>query len=487
MQIKNEIRRQILTGELVHGQKLPSERTLAAQLNVHRNTVIKAYQELISEALVESSISPRGYFVTYSQNIDFKRITRFSGNTYPGALSFMLKEEYLQMDNLFSDLFYDKNMSNSSETMISMAADIISPKLYPRKQLNQILSQMSSSNSFDWFGFCPSQGLPQLISSVQTLLEQRLIYASLKEIQIVSETYEALQFSAKIFLSAYDTVIVEEPICPDMLQIFQSMGVNVVTVPMDENGMKTEYLENLITKYRPKLIYTIPTFHFPTSSVMSLSRRYELLELSYKYDVPIIEEDCDSVLCYDGISIPSLKSLDTMGNVIYIGSFIATICPGIRTAYMVAPEKITKRLTMLMDNTQIFVNPLGQYLSSEFINRGYIYDNIQTLCEFGKTNRDCLCQALKAQQDIAYEFEIPRGGTTLWCRVRESFNPQALLYKAHEEGISYMPGNLFFPFRSKGDDYLRLCYGNVTPSEIREGVLRLSNAIRAVRYEKQLP
>ena len=481
MQIKNIIKKQILSGELVSGFKLPPERELAKETGVHRNTIIRAYEELIKEELITSSVSPRGYFVTYSQQKEYKKVTGFSSRKYPGALSYMLKDEYLQMDSLFSELFYNDGLALSEQKVISLAADIITKDLYPREHLNEIVRELSRAGGFDWYGFSPAQGLPELIASIQGLLKRRNIHATSKEIQVVSETYEAIQFAAKIFLSSRDTIIAEEPISPDMLQAFQFMDVNVITIPMDEDGMETRYLEGLIVKYRPKLIYTIPTFHFPTSSVLSLSRRYELLELSYKYDIPIIEEDCDSVIRYEGTPVPSLKALDTMGNVIYINSFIATICPGIRTAYMVAPEKITQKLSMIMENTQIFLSPLNQYIASQFISRGYIYDSIEKICQFGRQNRDLLCRTLTDTEDIDYRFTVPKGGTSLWCCINENINPKRLLCKAHELGVSYMPGNLFFPFRSKGDNLVRLCYGNVSPDELTEGIERLSEAVRASR------
>ena len=467
MQIKNIIKKQILSGELVSGFKLPPERELAKETGVHRNTIIRAYEELIKEELITSSVSPRGYFVTYSQQKEYKKVTGFSSRKYPGALSYMLKDEYLQMDSLFSELFYNDGLAKSEQKVISLAADIITKDLYPREHLNEIVRELSRAGGFDWYGFSPAQGLPELIASIQGLLKRRNIHATSKEIQVVSETYEAIQFAAKIFLSSRDTIIAEEPISPDMLQAFQFM--------------ETRYLEGLIVKYRPKLIYTIPTFHFPTSSVLSLSRRYELLELSYKYDIPIIEEDCDSVIRYEGTPVPSLKALDTMGNVIYINSFIATICPGIRTAYMVAPEKITQKLSMIMENTQIFLSPLNQYIASQFISRGYIYDSIEKICQFGRQNRDLLCRTLTDTEDIDYRFTVPKGGTSLWCCINENINPKRLLCKAHELGVSYMPGNLFFPFRSKGDNLVRLCYGNVSPDELTEGIERLSEAVRASR------
>ena len=221
-----------------------------------------------------------------------------------------------------------------------------------------------------------------MIHSIQTLLSSRHIKASTREIQVVSETYEAIQYVLKILVSPCDTIIAEEPISPGY-----AAGFSVLRCQRDHHtrrsgGMETQYLEGLIVKYRPKLIYTIPTFHFPTSAVMSLSRRYELLSISYKYDIPIIEEDCDSVLRYEGPALPSLKALDTVGNVIYINSFIGTICPGVRTAYLTAPEKIISKLSMIMENTRMFVNPIGQYLTSRFIDSGYLEESVDKICTF---------------------------------------------------------------------------------------------------------
>ena len=131
----------------------------------------------------------------------------------------------------------------------------------------------------------------------------------------------------------------------------------------------------------------------------------------------------------------------------------------------------------------MFVNPIGQYLSSRFIDSGYLEESVDKICTFTRSNRDCLCHALLETPDIRYDFSIPKGGTSLWCRVEEEINPKELLYKAHQLGVSYMPGNLFFPFRSKGDQYLRLCFGNSTHGELIQGVARISEAIRQTRKD----
>lgn len=481
VQIKNHIKKMIYEEELVHGFKLPSERALAKELEVHRKTVIRAYEELISEDLVTSSVSPRGYFIIYSQAQDYKRVASFSTKKYSGALDYQLKDGYVQMDQLFNKLFYGDSAACPTDQTIHLSADIISSAIFPKEELSEILQDISHYANYDWFGFFPPQGDPRLINSICNLLEKRNIHALPKEVQILTETTEALQLASQMLLSPHDTIIVEEPIVPTTFEFFQMMNINVITIPMDENGMQTDYLESLIVKYHPKYIYTIPTFHFPTAATMSLSRRYQLLEMSYKYNIPIIEEDCDSVMKYEGPSLPSIKSLDTMGNVIYTNSFVGTICPGIHIAYLVATERTIEKFSGIVEKIHAFISPLPQLVASQFIDRGYIYDYIDKLCHFGRSNRDCICQALRDTEDIDYKFLLPKGGTSLWCDINEMVNPKELLLNARQQGVAYMPGNLFFPFKDKGDSIVRLCYGNSTHDELREGVRRLSEAIRMTR------
>ncbi len=179
MQIKNIIKKQILSGEMVSGFKLPPERELAKETGVHRNTVIRAYEELIKEELITSSVSPRGYFVTYSQQKEYKKVTGFSSRKYPGALSYMLKDSICRWILCSASCFYNDGLAKS-EQKSSLAADIITKNLCLREHLNEIVKELSSAGGFDWYGFSPAQGLLELISSIQGLLKRRNIHATSK-------------------------------------------------------------------------------------------------------------------------------------------------------------------------------------------------------------------------------------------------------------------------------------------------------------------
>ncbi|MDF3000129.1 MAG: GntR family transcriptional regulator [Bacillota bacterium] len=466
LQIKNQIKEKILEGELVNGFKLPPERKLAEQLHVHRNTVIKAYCELVRENLIFVSTAPRGYLVTYAipgttekrQNKRAKQFTPFS---------YMVRDEYLQMDKLFGKLYQDSFTGN----VIPLAVDIISPSVYPKEQLNAILTDLMNDKHCDLYGFCDPQGREELRASIVRLLAKRSIKATKGEIQIVSESYAAMDNLIKLFVSPGDTIIAEEPILVDTFHFFRLMGVNLVTVPMDKDGMRIDYLEGLIAKYHPKFIYTIPTFHFPSGITMSLKRRYELLDLSYKYNIPVIEEDCDSILRYEGAVIPCLKALDQREHVIYVNSFVATICPGVRVSYLVAPEKVVEKISRLVGLNEMFINSIGQYLVTEFLDRGFFGDHVSYLCRCFQQKRDLMCRELELRNEsLRMEFDIPKGGTSIWCRLNQEVNQHELLKHAYQLGVIFTPGHLCFPYGNQGENQLRLCYGNASDEEIRLGV-----------------
>lgn len=258
------------------------------------------------------------------------------------------------------------------------------------------------------------------------------------------------------------------------------MGVKLVTVPMDKDGMRTDYLEGLVVKYNPKFIYTVPTFHFPSGVTMSLERCYELLDIAYRYNVPVVEEDCDSILRYEGAAIPCLKALDQGENVIYVNSFIATVCPGVRVSYMVAPEKVVEKISRLVELNEMFVNSIGQYLVSEFLERGCFDKHVEFLCRHFAAKRDLMCAELAGWKGrIEIEFDNPKGGTTLWCKLDLEINQHELLKQAYKRGVIFAPGHIFFPYGNQGENQIRLCYGNASDEEIRTGIELLAQATEA--------
>lgn len=167
-----------------------------------------------------------------------------------------------------------------------------------------------------------------------------------------------------LYLSEGDSVIVEEPIVPDNASIFRNGGLNMVTVPMEADGMDMDKLEMQIKKHKPKFIYTMPNFHNPTGAVMSLSKRERLLEIAQRYGVPIIEEDSQRDFRYTQERLPSLYSLDQYKSVVYVDSFTLTFPYGVKVGYVVGPYDLVDMLGRLITMTETFVSNMGAYMIS---------------------------------------------------------------------------------------------------------------------------
>lgn len=471
LQIKNQIKEMILNGELINGFSLPSERELAKDLHVHRNTIIRAYQELKADGLVHSS-KGQYYSVTYeSVGSTLDMVVNKSILSW----EHLIKDDAIDLNSLFDQLYEESTTSKG----ISFAGAVAPPDLHPVEQIRSIFAELIQSKDIDIFGYCSAQGVHSLRSNIAKLLKERQIKATPNEIHIVSETNQALDYIAKILINPEDVIIVEEPVGPAVYRFLKYHGAKIITVPMDENGMITDYLEKLILKYRPKLIYTFPTFHNPTGTVMSLARRYELLNYSYKYNIPIIEEDWLSDLRYEGPRIPPLKALDKNRHVIYLDSFTLTFAPGMTVGYVVAPQQIVERFNSLTSFNLMYVNNFNQYLMSDFLQKGYYHENVKRLCNYYRKKRDLLCAELDRAKEIGVSYIKPAGGVNIWCKLPDNINQNYLLMKATKMGVTFIPGFVFFPYGTKGDNYIRLCYAYPSTELIQKGISLLIQAVNA--------
>ena len=254
LQIKCAIQNLILSGELSPGYKMPAERKLAGELDIHRNTVIKAYGELVDEGyLIVSSKRPKGYFVKEiaDDGVPFKRF-------FP--LEKMIRYHFTDKEKLFLDIF----SRSEREECISMGGIIMDDAAYPREGVEKILQNMSRE---------PRNEAERMKKNICSVLFQENMYVSPKNIQLVAETNQALSHIMTLYLEEGDYVIAEEPVVPDNASIFRNKGINLVTVPMEPDGMDLAKLETAIRKYAPKFIYTTAPNTPPRRSCCWLQRR----------------------------------------------------------------------------------------------------------------------------------------------------------------------------------------------------------------------
>ncbi|MDR2157088.1 MAG: PLP-dependent aminotransferase family protein, partial [Clostridiales Family XIII bacterium] len=318
-QVANQIRAAILSGELHDGLFLPSEREMAGMTGVHRNTVTRVYQELGCEGYLEA-IRGKGHRVSF-RNED--RASDPSGRPgdcvspgdgaerrYPGVPWFaLMREELADCKSTFDDLFSQSCTGRN----ISFAGGVVPPEAYFAEDIRTIIRELTESPDEDIFAFSHRQGLYALRAVLCAMLRMNGLNASPGELLVVNETNQAMGYLAELFTEKNDSIIVEEPTSPDIYRAFMLRGATVLPVPMERDGLNLDMAERLIHRKRPKLICVSSGFHDPTGIIMSREKRRRLLDISYRYMIPIVEEDSASELCFTGDRMPSVKSMDKNG------------------------------------------------------------------------------------------------------------------------------------------------------------------------------
>lgn len=466
-QIYSQIRYMILSGQMADGAYLPSERALANQLNVHRNTVIKAYNELKDAGLIDSRQGV-GYAVSYKVTDYVEPEVRRKVNWRS-----VIKDEYQDLEHDFDDMF----LRFVERKKISFSSGI-SPAIYDRDELADEIAGILTEASDMPFYLTPYQGDLDLRRKISAYLRSKGIKADSSQIQIVAETNQALDFIITAMLKPGDRVIAEEPVSPDVFRVIELAGCKVIPVPVDEEGMICDNLEGLIEQNKPKFIYVNSSYHDPTGVMLSIERRRKLLELSNKYRLPIIEEDSASDLSFEEKFFPTLKSMDKSDNVIYIYSFALTFIPGMSLAFVVGPDKLIKAMSYLVSVRIMNLDWLTQKLLLKYIAQGKYAENVRRIREINKTKRDIMCSYLNKLLPLGVEYKKPKGGVYIWCKLPNNMDCREFCDLLSDEGVAITPGTLFYPDSNSGYDYIRLNYSYESEERIHKGMQVLTRKIK---------
>lgn len=469
LQISKAIKNKILEGELLDGFVLPSERELAHINGVHRNTVTKAYNELKSEGFV-SSAHGIGYRVIYEAS----GIGKTSGKRGVHWDS-IIKEEYLNIESAFDDL-YSKSYDTGS---ISFAGGISSPSVYHKKDISKNIHQMLSHSQGMSYFHTPYAGDLTLRKHLTTFLHGKGMEADPSDIQVFSEMNQALDFLVTLMLKPGDTVITEEPLSPDVYRAIKLAGGKIVSVPMDEEGMLCQNLAPLIEMHKPRFIYINSSFQDPTGTSLSLARRKQLLQLSYQYRIPIIEEDAASDLRYGGTSHPRIKAMDRGNNVIYIFSFSLTFVPGVSIAFVAGPRTLIDSLANLVSVRLVSLDWLSQKLLAQAFETNLYYEKLRVFQEEYRKKMERMCGWLDKMLPLGVTYRKPEGGVYVWCRLPEYLDATRFFHDMEQEGITFVPGNVFYPDKHRGSPNIRLNFSYPTPEQIDRGMKGMYDYILA--------
>jgi 2-aminoadipate transaminase len=300
------------------------------------------------------------------------------------------------------------------------------------------------------------------------------------DILIVSGSLQALDLVNATLLARGDTIIIERDTYQGALNRLTRLGVNVVGIPLDGDGMRMDILADVLADLKrrgvtPKYIYTIPTVQNPTGTIMPQARRTELINLAEQYGVPIFEDDCYADLIWDGRRPPALHAMSKTGNVIHIGSFSKSVAPALRVGFIVAPWNILSRMLAL--KTDAGSGALEQMVLAEYC-APHFASHVPKLTRGLHAKLDTLTDALNEQFGTAAEFEGPRGGIFLWVKLPGNVDTLKLYQAALAAGVSINPGPEWSTDKAYAGSRLRLCFASPSHEEIREGVAILAEVCR---------
>lgn len=444
-QIYEHIKKEIREGKFLAGEKLPSTRSLAQNLMVARSTVEYAYEQLLAEGYIEA-IPCKGYFVCHVEELY---------QLHGGADL----TEYNQKEK-------DKYLYDFSPSATDMS-------LFPYTVWRRINKQVLTSENKDIFQAGDPQGDEKLRDTIcRYLHDSRGVNCSKEQIIIGAGNDYLLMLLEKIF-GEKQIIAMEDPTYKRAYQIFETFGFDIELIEMDFAGMDIGKLR----ESRAKLAYVMPSHQFPTGIVMPIGRRMELLKWAGEEDGRyIVEDDYDSEFRYKGKPIPALQGVDGKGKVIYIGTFSKSIAPTIRVSYMVLPKTLLERYKARCNCYSTTVSRIDQNILNEFIRDGYFERYLNKMRTCYRKKHDLLMQMMTA---FGKDFEISgeNSGLHILMTSKKGISEKDLIERAKEAGVKVY-GLSEAHIRTKESNTVLIGYGNLTETEITEGMKKLKEVWR---------
>jgi 2-aminoadipate transaminase len=468
IQIVAQVRDMISRGALNVGDRLPANRELAQTLGVNRTTVSNAYAELEADGLITSHVG-RGTFISA---VPQKRAATAPTTVSPIVWDSLLADQ--KGDIWLSRLLFSQQRKDT----ISLAYGLPQAELFPLDEFRRCVDRVLRRDGRNLLQLGVSGGYEPLRQTLSAQLSPSGIKAKPDEILITNGCQQSLDLIRRVFVGPGDEVVLENPTYPGALSVFCTSGGKFISVPVTHGGMDLNTLEDVLSRRRPKLIYTVPTYQNPTGATMDMASRQRLLGLAVKHRVPIIEDDIYSELRYDGPMLPSLKALDDHGVVISISSFSKVGFPGLRVGWIVAPRAVIDHLNIAKQHCDLHASLLTQAAVYEFSRHGLLQKHIKRVRRAYMQQRDAMLKALEKYFPAEAKWTSPAGGMAIWVTLPGLLNADEILVHAAENGVIFSPGSHFYS-SSPQLNMMRLCFTMASPSLIEEGVKRLGAVIKA--------
>lgn len=372
----------------------------------------------------------------------------------------------------------------SRPDIISFAGGMPGNDLFPVEEVGELFRNLDPKTKQAAFQYGPTPGLPSLLESLSGYLERKGLPVQKNRLMITTGSQQALSILARAFIDPGDRVLSEYPCFIGAIAAFKACGADIVSIPVDEEGIDIGMLQQEVLKPDPaKLLYLTPYFHNPAGMLYTTRRKHRLIEVMQGRDIPIIEDDAYGDLWFsedDRERLQPLKSIDPEGiDLCYTGSFSKILGPGLRLGWLLAPEAIHEKCELIKQSADACSPSFTQVIADTFIRSGRIDSYIASVRNEYRRRAACMTAALKSRLPDYVRWNEPKGGFYIWLTLPEGADATEILKHAIEGGAVFVAGSTFDP-EGRRNNAIRLSYCNNSPEEIERGIPIVARAIREV-------
>lgn len=363
--------------------------------------------------------------------------------------------------------------------IISFAGGLPAPELFPVEEIAEVSKSLLMKEGRQLLQYATTEGRPSLREKIACRMTEKYgTPVDKDEILITTGSQQCLDFAGKLFLDPGDVVLLESPSYLGAINAFNAYQPKFVEVPTDEYGVIPEELDKILaTTPNCKFMYVIPEFQNPTGISWTMERREKFMEVVNKYELPVLEDNPYGELRYEGKRLPTLKSMDTKGLVMFLGTFSKIFCPGLRLGWVAGPKKLVDKFVMIKQSADLHTSNFDQGIVDAYIDNYDLDAHVAKIVELYGHRRNLILKTMEEEFPAEVKFTRPEGGLFLWVTLPEGCSAMKVFNKCIEMKVAAVIGDAFYP-NGKTDRSLRVNYSNMPDDRIVEGIRRMAKAIK---------
>lgn len=363
--------------------------------------------------------------------------------------------------------------------IISFAGGLPAPELFPVEEIAKVTTDLLAKEGRQLLQYATTEGRPTLRAKIaKRMADKYHTEVAVDDILITTGSQQCLDFCGKLFINPGDVVLCESPSYLGALNAFKAYQPNFIEVPTDDGGLIPEELDKILsTTPNCKFIYVIPDFQNPTGRTWSMERRKAVMEVVNKYNLPVVEDNPYGELRYEGEILPSLKSMDTKGLVMFLGTFSKIFAPGLRLGWVAAEHSVIEKFVQIKQSADLHTSNFDQGVVDAYIDNCDLDEHVRQIVALYKHRRDVILQAMEDNFPAGCEWTRPEGGLFLWLTFPEGVSALKVFNKCIEAKVAGVIGDAFYP-NDKTDRSMRINFSNMPDERIVEGINRMAKAIK---------